>query len=504
MSNQSVFLLMIAAVIAGLAEPALSAEPSSATQQRESLDGPATESEHVSQLRRFLGVGSCAAANCHGGGGKHGTIGSEASIWIQQDPHAQAYSVLFDPRSRRMATLLKLDRPAHEAKLCLTCHAPQSDAPAHDALATHSVLTDGVSCEACHGAATEWLAPHVQYDWKNKSAEAKAALGFRHTKDLWNRSKMCADCHVGEPGRDVNHDLYAAGHPRLFFEMSAFNANMPAHWDRNRDRHPNSAASPSDGSSFEAKLWAVGTLASAEAALDLLIHRAEHASDDNQILTSDGKYPSQTTIPVWPEFAETGCFACHHDLQSPSWRQARSYPGRRPGDYPWGTWLFPLAPTVADELAAGTLSKSDSSLAQLTRQMGSPYPDRKKVVESATALRAQIEAAGEKVNSSTLAATQLETLLGRLAVRGRELTPQNWDAATQSYLGLVAVHQGYRDASGELAGVPSPDTRLINMSLEQIRQQLEFHPEYESPKTFGKTPTEAIATELDRIIEALK
>ena len=272
---------------------------------------------------RFVGVGGCSAANCHGGDGTKGTVGSEYSIWIQDDKHAEAYSVLYNETSQRMAKLLKLDKPAHQAALCLNCHAPQNDHPfsgehAHQSL---SALLDGVSCEACHGAASDWLGPHVRRDWAKKPPEEKAALGFRETKNLWNRSKVCADCHVGEPGRDVNHDLYAAGHPRLFFEMSAFHANMPAHWDRNDDR--GRTGPDRDQSSFEAKLWAIGQLASAEAALDLLVHRAENTRDDFVLRDKDAKYPSGETVAVWPEFAETGCFACHHNLDSPSWRQKR-------------------------------------------------------------------------------------------------------------------------------------------------------------------------------------
>jgi hypothetical protein len=38
----------------------------------------------------------------------------------------------------------------------------------------------------------------------------------------------------GKPWRDVNHDLIAAGHPRLSFELSAFMATMPPHWTAHR------------------------------------------------------------------------------------------------------------------------------------------------------------------------------------------------------------------------------------------------------------------------------
>ena len=50
------------------------------------------------------------------------------------------------------------------------------------------------------------------------------------------QAQVCVGCHVGAPAkdgvpaRDLNHDLMAAGHPRLIFELSSYQANMPPHW----------------------------------------------------------------------------------------------------------------------------------------------------------------------------------------------------------------------------------------------------------------------------------
>ena len=55
---------------------------------------------------RLKGVGSCAAAGCHGGGKPAEIVGSEYNIWISRDPHAKAYSTLFSERSQRMVQLL--------------------------------------------------------------------------------------------------------------------------------------------------------------------------------------------------------------------------------------------------------------------------------------------------------------------------------------------------------------------------------------------------------------
>ena len=78
----------------------------------------------------------------------------------------------------------------------------------------------------------------------------KRALGWRDTKNLATRADLCATCHVGTDRADVNHDLIAAGHPRLSFELGSFVATMPPHWDVAREKRQRP--------DLEAKLWAVG------------------------------------------------------------------------------------------------------------------------------------------------------------------------------------------------------------------------------------------------------
>ena len=132
---------------------------------------------------------------------------------------------------------------------------------------------------------------------------------MRPTKDLLARGETCAECHVGLGSADVNHDLIAAGHPRLNFEYGSQLAKLPKHWrvDDDKARHPD----------YEAKVWALGQVLAAKASLDLLESRASRS------------LPDDSTTP-WPEFAEYSCFSCHHELARPSWPRpdARRRPGR--------------------------------------------------------------------------------------------------------------------------------------------------------------------------------
>ena len=105
----------------------------------------------------------------------------------------------------------------------------------------------------------------------------------------------------------MSHDLIAAGHPPLRFELVNYLNAMPPHWNTR-------AATERHGTGFTAKLWTVSQLVSAQAAVDVLNYRAKQT-----------EAPSRKQTP-WPEFAEYDCFACHHNLAQPSWRQRQRKP----------------------------------------------------------------------------------------------------------------------------------------------------------------------------------
>ena len=87
---------------------------------------------------RHYGVGSCAASNCHGGAGTKETVGSEYSIWIQEDLDSQAFTALYNNLSQNIAKKLGIGK-AYEAKICRSCHAANV-IPTSPALAGSSVL----------------------------------------------------------------------------------------------------------------------------------------------------------------------------------------------------------------------------------------------------------------------------------------------------------------------------------------------------------------------------
>ncbi len=366
-----------------------------------------------------VGAGSCSASGCHGAPREQGIKGSEYSVWATADKHASAYSVLLSERSKKIEAALthaKNPRGMHPEKdvLCLRCHGLEG------ALGHAELQTDGVSCEACHGPAKQWLAQHYLPEWKGLSTEARRATGFIDTRDLWQRGKACATCHIGDSDKEVNHDLLAAGHPRLAFEYSAYLALEAKHWDDASERK--------QISNFEVRTWALGQILSAQTALELLALRA-----------SDPKR-------AWPEFSEYDCFACHHDLKPKSWRAAQGFPGREPGSPDWGGWYTTLLPSALTASGGEHAPAIDRQIAHIHQKMNAT-PQRAEIAAAARAAALALEGPARQLAGDTSQSKQLESLLDALLHPNDNRTGLTWDQATQRYLGLAAAVNASNDVN---------------------------------------------------------
>lgn len=396
---------------------------------------------------RFVGHLSCASAACHGGNPAGGVKGSEHTVWADGDPHFRGRDVLTSATSRRMVGLLHGNRPgqpipAHVDARCLACHAPE--AAAHPA-------PSAVGCESCHGPAEHWLTTHYQADFKALSRREKAErFGLYPTKDLAFRVTLCASCHVGDAGREVDHDLIAAGHPRLAFEYTGYHHNpkYTRHWDET-----------TYGPDFDARAWEIGQVACARSAAKLLAARA-----------TDANHP-------WPELAEYSCFACHHDLDAKyRWKEFNATE-RNPGALPWGTWYF-----TALDLAAGR----SAELTALTDLMEHRPPDRPAVARAAEQLArrldtrlAELQVAAEspaRPYTPDEVARRFRTIAATTVTEdGRQLRNLDWDGVTQRYLGIAAHYYAWSSVD------PAAPDRRLRPPLDRLGGELAFPKRYNSP-----------------------
>lgn len=435
-------LLLAAGILWGLvptdAQPPL---PSPRPARSPSSDSAAARSWKV------VGVASCSAAACHNAPLTDTPKRSEYAVWISRDKHAHAYATLFEQRSVRIQANRGVSVPAHEDALCLKCHVSpnyhlEKQNPRFD-------LADGVHCENCHGPAEGWLAVHSRPAWSQMDLASRTALGFRPMKDLLERTRACMDCHVGSPanGADVNHDLIAAGHPRLYFAMHGYMARYPRHWSAadDRQRYPD----------YDARLWALGQLLAASQSLKLLAWRATEAN----------KNP-------WPELAEYDCYSCHQVLLP----APRPKPEDRPhplGLPPPNSWyVASLAPLLQQHARSHELDNLRSVQQALTA-LTNP---RHSTATAALDLAHSLDRCAQEVAASNTDAASWNAVLDALLRHYSKAAPQTWDEAAQAYLALQAVVHTLSDVHP--AG---PRLELLRTHLPQVRKHLMFPAGKETP-----------------------
>ncbi len=364
--------------------------------------------------------------------------------------------MLFEPRSLKIEQNLRglaSDAEVHpEANvLCLRCHVTP-DVERHVSRIVDGVrqfrLEDGVSCEVCHGPAQNWLAEHFRPGWGTLSAEARRAQGMIDTAGLEGRLHLCIDCHVGAPGTEVNHDLIAAGHPRLNFEFSSFHFLWHKHWDQGKDLDPRlgSRGRPD----FEARGWALGQLATARAALEVLAARAARGP--------------------WPEFAEYDCYACHHDLKSPSSRQQAAPAGRRSGALEWNDWYYAQLDAAVIALNGRADPALGKALTSLRGEMEGGSPDRVRVAREARRAAELVGTALAQAEEAPATTLPVEAAFRHIVAVKRK--SQSWDDAAQTFLALSALSR-----SGQLLGRPP-------VGLAPLHELLRFPMAYDSPREF--------------------
>ncbi|HEY2351538.1 MAG TPA: multiheme c-type cytochrome [Candidatus Acidoferrum sp.] len=315
---------------------------------------------------KYIGPGSCAATSCHGSvkpvAGSR-ILQNEYSTWIIKDKHSKAYQALTGEIGERMARILKLGSKAEDAPKCLACHALYTTAAQRG---RPFEIAEGVSCENCHGPSSAWLGPHTEREWTH---EKSLALGMSDTRNVIHRTEKCLECHLGSKNKFVDHEMIAAGHPDLFFELDSFSAVEPRHWKTPRESAP---GKPVDDAAWAGvRDWSAGQAVQLRASLERLTWRAKGERYDNK--------------NIWPEYSELSCFACHHALvpAKDSWRQAHEYPGRRPGDPPWNSSRYAVFRLLAKQIDPGAAQELEQHLTALATQMSTLNPDRANVASEA-------------------------------------------------------------------------------------------------------------------------
>jgi len=406
-------------------------------------------STDTSEPAKYIGPGSCAATSCHGSvrpvtGSR--ILQNEYSTWILQDKHSRAYSALTGEVGERMARVLKLGSKAEQAPKCLACHALYA-APEQRGRAFE--LADGVSCENCHGPASAWLGPHTTKDWPH---EKSVALGMSDTRDVIHRTDRCLECHLGTKSKFVDHEMIAAGHPDLYFELDSFSVVMPRHWKVPRESAPGKPAE--DASWTGVRDWSTGQAVQLRAELERLVWRARNERYDKK--------------DIWPEYSELSCFACHHSLgpAKDSWRQEHGYEGRRPGDPAWNSSRYAVFRLLAGQIDSGNGHELEKQLLTVSSEMSKLNPDRTVVAAAAGAAAPLAQQIADRL--AAMAYDQAITLrmLQRIADDADNIALADERAAEQAAMAMDALYIAYAKQAK-----PANDAEIrtvINVLFQQV------------------------------------
>lgn len=389
---------------------------------------------------KYIGPGSCSASGCHGSvkplAITH-VLQDEYSTWVVQDPHAKAYRSLQNSVSRRMAQILKIQDPESSPK-CLACHALYVPASAKG---RDFDLSEGVSCESCHGPASAWLGPHTM---AGGSMQKFVAMGMYDLSNLTLRSEKCLSCHLGTAEKQVDHAMIAAGHPDLVFELDSYSAIEPPHWK------------PSNDPNFGVRDWSVGQAVQLRESLKRLSRRAQSAS--------------------WPDYSELDCFSCHHSLTTAenSWRRERGYPGRTPGAPPWNSSHYSIFRVLARELDPASNQRLDSAMEkvyQLTSQSNVPGSEISGAAESASAVANDFV---RKANEASFDSALTQRMMTAIAADTGQLSQQDTRTAEQAAMAIDSFYISYSKQNG-----PRPAVRV---AIDGLFKLLQNPSAYDAPR----------------------
>jgi len=377
---------------------------------------------------RHEGVATCASSLCHGSSKPlqaYAALQNEYTTWSQFDPHAKAYRTLLGRESQEIARRMGLG-PAHQAPACLACHADAVPAAQRGA---RFQLDDGIGCEACHGGAERWLSTHYQSPRVPRSESL--AQGLVPLERVPVLSATCLGCHVGENNRFAHHQMMAAGHPRIVFELDSYLELWRTSGGREHYRKKEQFN--------HADLWARGLVEASRHQLALV---EQHGSGRRGPL---------------PDFSVFACHSCHRDLKLSESRGSSAL-GVAPGELRWQDAHLVVLQRVVTALRLGGAADLTTAATALQRAAHQDAASLRAALAQSRAALVTVERALAAVEWTPATLKVVARSLAESAGQGRFPDPA---AAEQAAMGMVVVL-----ASLNLEGARRADIDRLFKSLQ--------------------------------------
>ncbi len=396
-----------------------------------------------------LGVASCAGTTCHGRSEADGKIVRQDEILRWQETssptgaHSRAFAVLNSERSQEIARRLGLGNAA-TAPTCLGCHS--------DATASRGVRfqqSDGIGCEACHGGAVNWIELH-----KKGNHQANLAAGMMALENPAVKASVCLDCHYGsaDGGQFVTHQIMAAGHPRISFELDLFTA-LQAHHNEDADYEQRK------GRTNGVRVWAVGQAAALERTLSLFSN------------------PGLGTNGAFPEFYFFDCHSCHRQIQdsqqfSPT---VMANPGRpiSLGMPPFNDENMIMLSAAARVAEPSLAARFDADSKAFHAAIGK---DRASAVTAASKLRASASALSSAFASAPFDRSQTFAIVDLIASEAISARFTDYEGSVQAVMATDTLLNALVN-SGQVSGAAATSIRAeINRAYAAVRNPNDYRP----------------------------
>jgi hypothetical protein len=273
------------------------------------------------------------------------------------------------------------------------------------------------------------------------------------TRDVIHRTEKCLECHLGTKNKFVDHEMIAAGHPDLYFELDSFSAVMPRHWKVPRESEPGKPVE--DAAWVGVREWSTGQAVQLRAAMERLTWRAKGERFDKQ----DG----------WPEYSELSCVACHHALgpSKDSWRQEHGYIGRRPGDPAWNGSRYAVFRLLAKQIDSANAQELDRQLLAVSNEMSKLNPDRNSAASAASAAAPLAQQIAERLATMQYNQSVALRMLQRISDDAENIALADERAAEQAAMAMDSLYIAYsRDAK-------PANVAEVRAVINELFQQLE-------------------------------
>ena len=401
----------------------------------------------ASSDRAHQGVASCAGSTCHGRSVPSGTPvrQDELARWQEESSpggaHSRAWRVVEGPRGQEIARRLGLDGAGVQRE-CAGCHASPGAVR----------LSDGVDCEACHGAAGGWLSTHYAV---GASHRRNVAQGMTDLVVPAVRAQVCLDCHLSGDGRGqfIAHRIMAAGHPRISFELDLF-STLQAHHDEDADY-----VQRKGGRTNSVRMWAVGQAEAVQRSLELF------------------SQPGKASAGIFPEFTFYDCHSCHRRIIDGEDAHVTAVPNPgRPipqGMPPFNDENMIMLLAAAKVIAPDLAGQFDARAKAFHRAMAA---NRAETVAAAQALRQSAQALSARMAGAQFGRERTFAIMDAIASDAISDRFTDYEGSVQSVMAIDTLLNGMVNA-GQVSGAAATGLRVqINQAYAAVKEPNGYRP----------------------------